>query len=284
MPPEEQNSELPDTGINLDAPIGEPDTGTGEGGNPAWGEVLGVIPKEFHQQIMPHLQSWDQGVQQKFKTLNDTIKSFDGYKQFVDNRIAPNDLLAAYQVFQRINQQPLDIYNRLGEMLRQQGLLQEQQQQQPPAEGEEDQQPKDPRIDQLLQLMQQQQLQSQQQQLQVQQQQQIQQFAMQVNDQVTSEFQQLGQAIGGEVPPWLRTELLQRATFMTEQQGRPISILEAFQNWQQVQAQAKKVSTAPKVVPSGGGFPQQLPNADALKSIDGRAAAVKDIIDRMNNQ
>lgn len=271
-----------DSGINLDAQIGGEAPQQSEG-NPAWEEVLGIIPKEFHSQITPRLQAWDQGVQQKFVSLNNTIKAYDGYKQFVDNRIAPAELDAAYKVFQRMNQQPLDFYNRLGDLLKQQGLLQQVQQQQAAQEDEEQQQFKDPRIDELLQQQRQFAENFQRQQAELQQQQQLQQFAQQVNSQVDSEFGQLGQAIGGQVPDWLRMELIKRATFMTDQQARPVSILEAFQDWQQVQAQARRVSNAPKVVPSGGGFPQQAPDPNALKSIDGRAAAVKDIIDRMNN-
>lgn len=277
MPEEVPVADTGDASLNLDAQIGG-EQPTGNEGNPAWNDVLGIIPKEFHAQITPHLQEWDRGVQQRFAGLNNTIKSYEGYKQFVDNRIAPADLDAAYKVFQRMNQQPLDFYNRLGELLQQQGLLQAQQQQQ--AAEDEQQQYQDPRIDQLIQQQRQFAESFQRQQLELQQQQQIQQFAQQVNSQVDGEFSQISQAIGGQVPEPLRVELIKRATFMTEQQQRPVSILEAFQDWQQVQSQVRRVSNAPKVVPSGGGFPQQVPDPNALKSIDGRAAAVKDIIDR----
>lgn len=269
--------------LDLSAQIGDPQQQQVSEGNPAWNEVLGIIPKEFHPQVTPHFKQWDQNFQQSLeKAKAEATKPYQAYQQFVDNRINPQELVAAYQVFQGLNEKPLDIYNRLGDMLRSNGLLQPDEKL--PEETEEEVF-KDPRVDKVLEQQQlfMQQFQAQQQQ--AQQQQALQQFAQQMDAQIEDEFGQLSQSVG-QIPDWLRLELINRASTMTDTLQRPVSILEAFQNFQQVQSQVQKVSpstNAPRVIPSGGGFPAGQPTEpDAFKTVDGRAAAVKAIIDRYN--
>lgn len=55
-----------------------------QGGNPAWNDVLGIIPQELHSQITPHFQKWDKGVQdmvgkvhQEYEPWKSVIKTSD---------------------------------------------------------------------------------------------------------------------------------------------------------------------------------------------------------------
>jgi hypothetical protein len=273
-----------DGGLNLDAQIGEPqDTGNQQpsGGNPAWNDALNSVPAEFRNGLTGHFQKWDQNFRQQVDAAKqEAIKPYAGYQQFIDNRMNPDDLAAGYRILHGINTRPLEIYNQLTEMLRQNGML--------PAEVQQQQQPEelveDPRITEM-QRQQQEFIQNwQNQQIEAQREAAFNQKAVELEQGINAEFDRLGQAIGN-VPDWLRLELLNRASSLTDAQHRPVGILEAFQDWQRVQAQVMQArQPAARIVPSGGGFPGATPNPDALKTADGRMAAGEEIARRFRQQ
>lgn len=82
------------------------------GGNPAWNDVLSIIPEDLHSQVTPHFQQWDQGVQQRFQQVH---SQYDQYKDFVDNEVNPEHLRMGLGLLQAIEQNPRDVYEALAQ-------------------------------------------------------------------------------------------------------------------------------------------------------------------------
>lgn len=249
-------------------------------GNPAWNEILDILPPEFKSQVTPHLQKWDQGVQARFASIRqEAVTPYVPFKQFVDNGVSPEELISAKNLFDQINADPVAFHGRYTAMLKQQGLLQEQAEQiadEAIAQSQE-QVVEDPRIAQLAQQQQQlMQMLAQRQQDEV-----IQQQAIKVEQAINSEFAQI-EAKTGPLPPQLRVELINRASLLTDQYGRPVSLIEALQDLQQLRSTlmaARPGQSAPRVVPGGGAPPAPVAQAK-YSNEDERMAAVKAIIER----
>lgn len=123
---------------------------TGEsspGQNPAWGEALSAIPEQFHSVLTSHFQKWDQDAQGRITSVNDQLKAYEPYKDFVDNGISAEDLVQGYQILHQINQDPQAVYNALAEAFE---FGQQSEGEGEEEEGEEGTQNfQDPRFDQL---------------------------------------------------------------------------------------------------------------------------------------
>lgn len=256
-------------------------TDTSTGVNPAWESLKEKIPKEFHSQIDPILSEWDKGVQQKFQTHAEELRKFDPYKQFIENQVDPQALLVGYNMAQNLNTDPVTFYNNLAQMLRENGLIQEAAQVQAKADDELEnlEQVSDPRIDALQQ--QQEQLiaglaAERQAQLQAQ-------ADARIQTKIQSDMDFI-ESKTGPLPEWAKMEVINRAGLMTQQLGRPVSLVEAYKNFQETRQKILNTprpgETAPRVVPGGGGFPQNKPNPEALKTFEGRTAAIAEIARR----
>lgn len=62
---------------------------TGNGGHPAWQEILKDIPEEYHAFIKPKLAEWDAGVQKKIEDTRAEFSDLQEFKFLVDNGINP---------------------------------------------------------------------------------------------------------------------------------------------------------------------------------------------------
>jgi hypothetical protein len=115
------------------------------GPNPAWSDVLSVIPESLHPAVTPHFQKWDQASQQRIESVNQQLSQFDAYKPFVENGIGPEDLEQGLQLMYQLNTNPQGVYQAIAEAY---GYGQQPNQQ--PQETEE-QEPgfQDPRYDEL---------------------------------------------------------------------------------------------------------------------------------------
>lgn len=91
----------------------------GQGGNPAWGEMLSAIPQEYHSAVTPHLQNWDRGVQERFQKVH---SSYEPYKEFVDNQIPPDHIRVAMGLAQALEESPEQVYQALHEQFGQQQM------------------------------------------------------------------------------------------------------------------------------------------------------------------
>jgi hypothetical protein len=91
------------------------DTGTENdtGGNPAWNDLLSQIPDNLHHLVTPHLQKWDQGVQQRFSQLQKEQSGYAPYKDFVEQGVDPQAIQQALAVMSMINDKPDQFYNEM---------------------------------------------------------------------------------------------------------------------------------------------------------------------------
>jgi hypothetical protein len=80
------------------------------GDNPAWGELLGALPTQLHSIVKPHLSNWDKQVQQRFQTVQ---SQYEPYKQFIDQKVDPQQLMNGMQVMQMLASDPRAFYDRM---------------------------------------------------------------------------------------------------------------------------------------------------------------------------
>jgi hypothetical protein len=92
-----------------------PDQSEAPGLNPAWSEVLSVLPENFHSVVTPHFQQWDNAAQAKIEAANATLKEFEGYKPYVEHGIAPDDIEQSLRIMYQINNDPESVYKALAE-------------------------------------------------------------------------------------------------------------------------------------------------------------------------
>lgn len=81
---------------------------SGGGVHPAWNDMLGVIPQELHEQVLPHLRNWDQNVQK-------VQQQYAPYREFSQGGWTPDRLRQAVGVAQAIEQNPrgfMDVLRR----------------------------------------------------------------------------------------------------------------------------------------------------------------------------
>lgn len=71
--------------------------------NPNWNPLLEKIPEALHPMILPELQKWDQGVDTRFKEINEQYSPF---KQLVKDGYDPEDIQRALMLQQAINEDP----------------------------------------------------------------------------------------------------------------------------------------------------------------------------------
>jgi len=86
----------------------------GGGDNPAWNDLLGILPTQLHGVVKPHLQKWDQGVNERFQQVH---SQYQPWKNIADQGIAPDDVMQAMTILQTINENPQQVYEALAEHL-----------------------------------------------------------------------------------------------------------------------------------------------------------------------
>jgi uncharacterized phage infection (PIP) family protein YhgE len=87
-----------------------PDQSSSPGPNPAWNEVLSIIPEQFHQSITPHFQKWDQAAQNRIENIN---KQYEAYKPFVEHGIDFDTLTQGLQLMHQLNNDPKAVFEQL---------------------------------------------------------------------------------------------------------------------------------------------------------------------------
>lgn len=108
-----------DTGAGVDAGSSAQPVDNSGGGNPAWGELLGVLPEQLHPVVKPHLEKWDRGVQTRFEQVQ---SQFNPYKPFAEKGVQPHDIEVALAIADQINNDPQKFYGTLAQYLEQQGV------------------------------------------------------------------------------------------------------------------------------------------------------------------
>ena len=87
-------------------PVGSEQAPTGE--NPAWAEVLGVLPDSLHSTVKPYLEKWDKGVNERFSKVQ---SQYDPYKDFLS--VDPQQINASLQLAQLVATDPRAFYDRM---------------------------------------------------------------------------------------------------------------------------------------------------------------------------
>lgn len=97
--------------------------GGGDSLNPAWSELLGVVPSDLHSQVTPHLQEWDKNFQTK---INEVHSQYAPYKPLVESQVPYEQIQYAMSVMQAIDSEPLKVIEALQNYAKANGLLQEE--------------------------------------------------------------------------------------------------------------------------------------------------------------
>jgi hypothetical protein len=237
--------------------------------------LLGKIPTQFHPVIAEDLKTWD-------RNYGQLAQQFAPFKDFVQRGVTPDALSKSYELYQLLNTNPMEIYRRLGEALRdqlpnqqQQPQLQQVQQQQQAQQQQQQQQQSDeydpdditthPQVRQMQQQL-------------AQMQQYIQQQANEqrynaersrFEGEIKSTLDQIEQQHG----KFNRAEVMQRVAAQITYGQQP-NIYRAYQEMkayeQSVLAQ-NQTRPAPQVMPTNGGIPPTLTAQQKPKTFDERA-------------
>lgn len=108
-------------------------TSPSDGMNPAWKPLLDKLPESLHGMVTPTLREWDSGVENRFKTVQ---SEYEPYKQFVADKVDPQQIQAAMQVAAIIRDNPRFVFDKMVEQFGDEWGLNEDQ-----GEFEDDEQP-----------------------------------------------------------------------------------------------------------------------------------------------
>lgn len=100
--------------------------------NPAWEELLGVVPSQLHSQVTPHLSKWDQNYQ---KSINEVHSQYEPWKKYQEGGVSPDDVDYALGLLNALSENPNEVIKALQEWVgaenpEQQGQLNQTPQQQ----------------------------------------------------------------------------------------------------------------------------------------------------------
>jgi hypothetical protein len=230
--------------------------------NPAWNAILEPLPQEFHKQIMPKLQEWDQN----FAKVQ---SEYAPYKPLLENKVPYESIQKAFQLASLLNTNPKAVYDELGTRF---GFNSGQGQQQVEDNDEdENDQTKDIGQDQEFditkhpQFVQLQNVVNQLQQGITQQQQAVlqQQQEAQVQQEIDSEFAALEKKTG-KLPEDIKADIVRRAIAIGDQRGDGnYWIEEGYQDYVRFTNRilnSRANNKAPDVLNGNGGLPQQRKN------------------------
>lgn len=91
----------------------EPTGDNSPGHNPAWDEVLSLLPEQFHSVVTPAFSKWDQAAQSRIEAANAELKQFEAYKPYVEHGINSDELEQGLRLLYEINNNPQNVYEAL---------------------------------------------------------------------------------------------------------------------------------------------------------------------------
>jgi len=223
------------------------------GGNPAWESLRTKLdPVSFHA-IQDDLKNFDKNAESRISSLNQQLKQYSELG-------SPEDLQNYASIAQRLDTEPETIYSALGEFLKQNGRMPETEKELQDAvdeeESTEDEEVQDPRLAQLEQQQQQmQQFLEQQEQVRVQQ---------EADSALEQEINSLKQA-NPEFSEEDVQEILMRAAFQLQSTGKSTKLEDVAKNYvektvNRIRAVPRPGDSAPRLLPTSGGMPQQQEN------------------------
>lgn len=96
------------------------------GSNPAWADIESQVDPFTFSKLRPVLSKMDQQAQQRVTQSNEQLKP---YKEFIDQKVPVETLRSALALGQRLNDNPVEVYEQLGSFLRENGRMPTQQEQ-----------------------------------------------------------------------------------------------------------------------------------------------------------
>jgi len=81
--------------------------------NPNWKSLLDAVPDSLHPLIKPHLESWDKGVQERFKAIHD---QYAPYKGLVEQKVDPRHIGQGLDILSQISQDPAAFVQKVDEV------------------------------------------------------------------------------------------------------------------------------------------------------------------------
>lgn len=91
----------------------EPTGSETPGHNPAWDEVLSVLPEQFHSVVTPHFSKWDAAANQRIESVNSQLSQFEAFKPFVEHGVGSDELERGLRLYYEINNNPQAVYEAL---------------------------------------------------------------------------------------------------------------------------------------------------------------------------
>jgi hypothetical protein len=82
----------------------------GTGINPAWNDLMAVIPSQLHSQVTPFLQKWDQDYQ---KGIGKVHSEYESWKPFQEQGIDPEQVNYGLQLLDRLQNNPEEVFDAL---------------------------------------------------------------------------------------------------------------------------------------------------------------------------
>lgn len=228
-----------------ETPVAESTEDQGGGLNPAWNDLLAVVPSQLHSQVTPYLSKWDQNFQTK---INEVHSKYAPYKDYVDNEVSADQINYALQMIQAIDQRPVDVIKALTDYAKNAGLWQEEKQEQQGQVDETEipneftQHPEFQKMQQMVQTMAQQLVQ----QTEMKQ-------AQEEDQKLQTEIASLKTQYGEFDEDWVLTKAIQMANA-----GKPVNSLEPFvKQYQEFEKSilAKSRQPGPKVMSPAGMAP-----------------------------
>jgi ribosomal protein S13 len=108
--------------------------------NPAWNDLLGVVPSQLHSQVTPHLQKWDQNYQQSIDKVH---SQYEPWKGIIDQGVNPEDVEFSLGLLNAISSNPQEVLNALQEWV----AAENGEEFQPEQQGQFNQNPQSPEYD-----------------------------------------------------------------------------------------------------------------------------------------
>lgn len=102
-----------DPGAVTEVQGGNSDVSDAPGPNPAWNDVLNVLPEQFHSVVTPHFQKWDDAANQRIESVNSQLKTFQDYQPFVEHGITAKEIENGLRLVYEINNNPQNVYDSL---------------------------------------------------------------------------------------------------------------------------------------------------------------------------
>jgi hypothetical protein len=111
--------------LDKQAPVETPSESPAE--NPLYAEYLGRVPEALRPTVEGVFKEWDGAVTQRFQKVHEDYAWAKPLETLKD--VPPETLLGALQYAQAVNDDPVRVYEAMGQALRQAGLLEQQAQQ-----------------------------------------------------------------------------------------------------------------------------------------------------------